>query len=372
MTKTKKNSEKKIKINLIFLIISIVMIVSAIIMKENLAIRTVLWITSVLLLTLNIGISNKLKKTVSLILMCIFFIISVIADGIIVITLKTIPIFSYNIISTEKSIVYNALGVRVWQCDKNNFKDIIVDPFNKKGYMCDAEDISAIDSNSFLNSVVTNYDDYKNNYVKITGKISKKTGQNYIEMRPYKASDITVNGYVEFADNITLRIIFNNNEPKLDEYDVYDEITIVGIVKNLEQESSKYVIYMYDNKVVSNINLNEYTITVTTEKKCSDELIPVYSNESINIYSRCLEEVIISYPDNNYELQNALSSNKITINELYENSDEIETYPEDERKIYRYDNYSVLVCDQTKSKDIIIGNKKMSFDDATCKLKVEQ
>lgn len=372
MAKRQNDKNKAFKMNIPIFIISIILIIGALFLQNTIALRPILWFIAIILIALNIGLSNKLKKSFVVIIILILLTISLILDGILVITLKIIPVFSYNIISTEKSIVYNGIGVRVWQCDKENYKDLIVDPFYKKGYMCGADDMSAIDSNSFLNSVVINYDDYKNNYVKIKGKISKKTGQNYIEMQPYKTSDITVNGYVEFADNITLRIIFNENEKLLDDYDVYDEITIIGIVKNLEQDSSKYVIYMYDGKVVSNINLNEYSITVTSEKKCSSEKILLHQSDTNNIYTNCIEEIIVSYPDNNYELATALSSNKITINEIYETADEVKTYDSDNRKLYKFDNYSVLVCDQTLSKDIIIGAKNMSFKDVECQPKVEQ
>ena len=38
----------------------------------------------------------------------------------------------------------------------------------------------------------------------------------------------------------------------------YDDITIVGVVKNLETSNNQTVIYMYEGKVVSNIDLNDY------------------------------------------------------------------------------------------------------------------
>ena len=99
--------------------------------------------------------------------------------------------------------------MRVWQCNEDDYDNIIVDPFYEKGYMCNANDIETVDINTFLNSVVQNHSEYKNNYVKIKGKISKKSGINSIEMRPYTETENKVNGYVEFANNITARVIFS-------------------------------------------------------------------------------------------------------------------------------------------------------------------
>lgn len=368
----KKESKKNNQISFISLTLSILLIAISIIIKKATVIRAILWILSIFLLTLNIVLSNKIKITKTIIIFLVLLISSFFIDGIIVYTFKKVPVFYYNTITSENSIVYNSIGVRVWQCDKNDFDNLIIDPFYEKGYMCNAEDITPIDSNSFLNSIVENHDDYYNKYVKITGKISKTSGQNYIEMRPYSTSEITVNGYVEFADNITLKIIFNTSEPSLDNYDIYDEITIVGVIKNLENSSSKYTVYMYDSKIVSSLDLDEHTITITSSKSCSTDQKLIYSNDKSNIYTYCIDEAIVSYPYNKYELPQALSSNKISIEELYSGSDDIIKNTENNSMIYRFEDYSILVCDQSLSKDIIIGHKKLSFEDVKCQSIVEE
>ena len=364
--------EKVINVNFIILVICIILLTTSIFINKSTPVRPILWILAIILLSFNLGMKNKFKVTNTIIFSIIFLLLSIIVDGIIVYTFKRIPIFSYNIISTEKTRVYHSIGMRVWQCDKDKYNNLIVDPFYKNGYMCSAEDITAIDSNSFLNSVVENHSEYRNNYVKIRGKISKKSGQNLIEMKPYSSSNNSINGYVEFADNITLRIIFNQAEPKLDDYDVYDEITVVGIIKNIENNSSKYTIYMYDSKVVSTINLNEYAITITSAKECLMEPLLIHSNDKNDIYTYCIDDAIVSYPDNKYELPQAISSNKISIEDIYSNSIKEEKHQENNSKIYRFDDYSVLVCDKEKSKDIYIANKSLKFEDIICKEKVEE
>ena len=364
MRRTTKEAKKNKKVSKNLIIISIILLIISLLIKKTMAIRTILYLLSLVVLV--IGIKYKRKKFKdAFFIFIVAFAAYIILDGIIVVTFKRIPIFSYNIITTGKTRVYNSIGVRVWQCDKDNYKDLVVDPFYNKGYICDVDEIDPIQSNSFLNSVIENYDEYKNTYVKITGKISKKNGQNSIEMQPYTTTDITVNGYVTFADNITLRILFKQSEPLLDQYDVYDEITVVGIIKNMEQSHNKYVVYMYDTKISSNINLNDYKITTVNSNKCtlSDA---IYSNEKNILYKYCLEDIIVSFgEDNQYELATALSSNKITIRDLYYGAKE-ETNEEDGTVIYRLDNYSLLICDSNKSNKIVIGNAKMKFSDINC------
>lgn len=361
----KKQIQKNKKISSILIGISIILMLVALCISKSTPIRTMIYLISLLVMTKGIKYKKKkIKESVLLIL--ILMVIYIVIDGIVVLTFKRIPIFSYNIVTTEKSRVYNSLGLRVWQCDKNDYKNVIVDTFYNKGYVCDADDIDPIPSNSFLNSVVENYDEYKNTYVKVVGKISKKNGQIMIEMQPYNTTDITINGYVTFADNITLRILFNQNEQKLDDYDIYDEITVVGIIKNMEQDHGKYVIYMYDTKISSSKNLNNYSLTAVTSNKCSlsDAL---YTSDKNIIYSYCLEDIVISFGgENQYELATALSSNKITVEGLYNGAKTKEENEEDESVIYRFDNYSVLVCDTNKSNKIIIGNSNLKFKNVDC------
>lgn len=370
MAKKKNNNNK---LNIFSLIISMILILVAIFLTDQGVVRPLLWIIGLIILSINIINSYNIKFSKIIIIFITLFLVSIIIDGIIVISLKRIPVFAYNIISTRNTIVYNGIGVRAWQCDKNNYNDIVIDLFYNKGYICDAEDIDAIDSNSFLNSVVENYHDYKNSYVKISGKISKKTGQNYIEMRPYEKTDVTLNGYVTFADNITLRILFNESSKELDNYDVYDEIVIVGIIKNLENENGKYIIYMYDSKVLSSVNLNNYTISATTESSCNTDKNIIYTNETNNIYTHCLENVIVTYPnDTKYELSYILSANKINVSQLHKNYLDKETSIVDNSIMYKFENYNLLVCDKKTSKDIIYGPKNMKFEDVTCDLTVEE
>lgn len=366
MTK-KHNNKQELSLNKPLLLVSIFLLLTSIYISKFTVIRLILWITSLIILAINIKKSYQYTTSKTLIIALISLLVSIILDGIIVYTFNKIPVFTYNIISTKDSTVYTSLGMRVWQCDKEDYKNLKVDPFYEKGYICNANNIETIDINTFLNSVVQNHSEYKNKYVKIKGKISKKSGLNSLEMRSYTKQDTQVNGYVEFADNITLKIIFKDDKISLDSYDIYDEITIVGMIKNMESEDNNHTIYMSNTELVSTINLEEHIITATKESKCNQEPLLIHSTTDYNLYNYCLKEIIVTYPDGQYELSSSLSSNKLTINEVYKNSNKVETSDKDDSKIYRFDDYSVLICDTKTSKDIFIGPKKLKFDNVKCK-----
>lgn len=359
-----KSVQKKETITKILISLSIIFIILIYIINNASFIRPLLWIISTILLTAAFRVNKKMHIIRLFIIFFCLFALSLALDGTIAALLKRIPAYSYNITTNNKTRVYNSLGVRVWQCDINK-EEYKVDVFYNKGYLCNAEDLSAIDSNSFLNSIVENYDDYHNQYVKIVGKVSKKNGHNYLEMQPYTESENKINGYVEFANNITLRAIFSPPEKELDNYDIYDEITIIGKVKNLDKSSNQYVIYMYETKVVSTISLSGYQINVVKEDTCSDKN-KIYSTDTNDIYTYCIKDIIVSYPDSHNELVDSLSSNKILIEDLYSDPNEVLSNEDDNSALYKMDNYNILVCDPEYSKDIIIGPPNLNFKSTKC------
>ena len=247
----KKNNSS----NYILLIIGIIVAIIPLLINKLTAVRLLLSLVGIFLVTISLE-RKKIRKII--ILFISFLIMSVFVDSIVSSIFARIPIYTYNITTTGNTRVYNSIGFRIWQCNIKNDKDLRVDAFYTKGYMCDAKNIEQIDSNSFLNSVVENYGEYQNTYVKIRGKISKKNSQNSIEMQPYEKKDLTINGYVNFADNITLKILFKNNNSELDLYDVYDEITVIGIVKNIEQNDEKFVVYLSESELVSEEKFDTY------------------------------------------------------------------------------------------------------------------
>lgn len=359
----KKKTQKK-KPNYILLIIALIIILTIYLINRLLFIRPLMWVVAVILITIFLNQFFKLSKKSALTLGILFFFVSIVLDGIIVTVFKRIPAYTYNVVSSGKVNIYYSPGLRVWQCNEKSYKNLVVDQFYNKGYMCDANDIVTIEVNSFLNSVVENYDDYGNKYVKISGKISKKNSQTSIEMRPYIEGEIKVNGYVEFSDSIVLKIFFEKADPELDNYDVYDDITVIGLVKNLEGKTGNYIIYMDNARILSTTNLTDFSISVTPEDKCGNKNL-LAANDQNRLYSYCLSEIFVSYEDTTSELVDTISSNKLDIQDIYSRYNKIET-DSDNNKMYRTGTYSVLVCNPSNSKDIIIGKKNMKFTDVTC------
>ena len=116
MNRTEKQKEK-FKLNNLLTLISIILIILSVLITRIIALRPILWILSILLLAINIKKNNNYKTSSVTILSILMLLSSIVIDGVIVVTFKTIPVFSYNIISTEKTRVYNSVGIRVWQCD---------------------------------------------------------------------------------------------------------------------------------------------------------------------------------------------------------------------------------------------------------------
>lgn len=357
--KSKKIKNEVLNIKIRMFSLSIICILISLVMNEFHVIRFVLMLFSILILTfMSIYIKQKQYKFIPVYIL-FYLILFILLDNVVVCAFNKIPIFSYNIITTENARVYNALGLRVWQCDKNDYKNIIVDPYYKNGYSCNAEQMDAIDSNAFLSSVLENYSEYKNNYVKIYGKISKKQGQTYIEMKSYDPNKINVNGYVEFADNIVLRIVFNKQEEVLDKYDVYDNIMVVGVIRNIDSNNNQHLIYMSDSKIVSIKNLKDYSISYTRENICNSEN-KIYKELS----SYCINNIYVTFEDGIYELQTALSANKITIKDLISNEENEENDNKD--KIYKQNGYTIIECNPKYSNKLIITHNEINKNEYKC------
>ena len=359
--------KRKKEYNFYLLIAGIILVLIPLLINKLTVIRLLLSLIGIIVITLFLKQKGKRKKIA---LFIALLLVSVIVDSIISATFIRIPIYTYNIITMGNTRVYNSVGYRIWQCDINSTKNMKVDAFYTKGYICDAKNIEQIDSNSFLNSVIENYDDYHNTYVKIRGKISKKNSQNSVEMQPYEQNDITINGYVNFADNIVLKIMFKKNISELDLYDIYDEITVIGIVKTLEHKDEKFVIYLSEAELISEENFDSYEIIVNKENECSKENSIVFSDGNKDLYTYCLDDITIKYGNNNYELSSALSSSKITLDSLFE-KEQSRAIDEEGNILYKFKEYNILECNPEKSKDVIIGPNTMELASTTCNLQEE-
>lgn len=363
-------AKKKKSFLIIYILIAAIILAIALLAPINNIIRLILSIVALIVLSIRKHKLLDKKRKYTPLYTLVYLIALILLDSICVVTFSKTPIFAINIIHNNDIKVYNAIGYKVWQCDTNKPNDLIVEPFYKKGYKCSVEEIENVSINELITSLNNNYEEYRNTFVKVTGKISKKDGQNYIEMQSYTESDDNINGYVTFQEAITLAIIFDDYDQKLDVYDIYDEITVIGKIKNMETKEDKRIIYMYESTLASDIELDEYTITASSNKKINGDKQLIYTTKDSNVYTYGIENIIVKFKDNlEYELPSVLSSKKLEINEIIKDATEIiidEKNQENKSKLYKFKTYNIVVCDQEKSKDIIITSPKLKLNDIKC------
>ena len=365
------NKPKKKELLLKYIIISIIILLIALLAPINNIIRLILTIISLIILSKRQHILLGKKKKLLPIYSLAYLIAIILLDSMCVVTFNKLPIYAINIINDNNMRVYNALGYQVWQCDKDKKDELIVKPFYNKGYLCSIAEIENVDINELITSLNNNYEEYRNTYVKVTGKISKKNGLNYIEMQAYKESEESLNGYVTFSETITLAILFDANVDELDVYDIYDEITVVGKIKNMDTTNDSRIIYMTESELVSNLKLDEYTVEVNSipKKNIKDEKTLIHQTKDNDIYIYGIKDFVVTFDNVEYELPAVLSSNKLDVDKLIKEATNIITDEKDQTnltKLYVLENYNIVICDSSKSKDIIFTSPKLGLDDVTC------
>jgi hypothetical protein len=202
--KKKKNAKIVTKSRIVALILTLL----AFLLPLHNIIKLLIIITALTLLTLETkSLLPKNKKKLLPLYTLLFLIVFILLDSIVVVTLHKIPVFTLSIVTKDRVRVHNALGYKVWQCNKYE-DELVIEPFYKKGYACDIEDIDNVNINDLITSLNNNFDEYKSTFIKVTGKISKKDGQNYIEMQAYQDNEDSMNGYVTFSEQLHYQFFF--------------------------------------------------------------------------------------------------------------------------------------------------------------------
>lgn len=355
--------EENSNLKWILIFVGIFLLLVSMVINYVTYLRIVLNIIGVIILVIATVLKTEIKPKFVILYFFLYLIIAILLDTVVVINFNRLPVYSYNIVTSKESRVLNALGYRVWDCKGKALK---VDRFYKLGYYCDASEMEAIDVNAFLSESSTDFDEYKNNYFKITGKISSKDGTSFLEMQPYHSNEITINGYVNFSDNITLRVIFNSSDESLTNYEVFDSVTVIGKIWHKKEENNKIVIYMEDSKIVEEETKNDYDLIASKAATCDNKRTLLYSGADYNLYSECLNNVIVKYDESNiYELSSLLSSGKLKITDILEKANEERMQENDDTKLYLYDEFNIIKCSESTGNDVIIG-EKIDFSNAHC------
>ena len=253
------------------------------------------------------------------------------------------PIFVFENKITDKISIYNSLFYRIYKCDN----EYVFDNDYEKSFACNTEEIQNINVNKLLNEPELSYKNYKHEFIKVTGKISKIIGNREIELKEYTELDKSINGHVNF--NEASKLIIKNVEMDSN-YKIYDYITIVGYLDTYDKDSNTLI--MIDGIVEDSDLYDNYNIQVILNSNCLDNPI-LYTK---NYYTKCLNNIYLDYGVDKYELSYALKDGKITFEELVKDADiEIDSMNE-ENKLYKLEKFKVLAC--SNKKNYLLSNEE--------------
>ena len=309
-------------------------------------------------------ISSKQRTYVSAIiyaLVCLLILYAV--DTTLVYTLKTKPIFSSKITSSDKFITYDSLIYRQFECNKKIYFDL----FYKKSDYCSFDLLEEKDINTLSSDIVNNFNKYRDKFYIIDAKISHKEGNDIIELKSYDKSEENINGNVIFNDNITYTSTLDTDN--IDKLKVYDNVKIVARIARLKKENDGYKIILKDSHIYKLNDYKNFKINVVDNKSCEKDKTEYVSNSDYNYYTSCLSNVYVVYDEDVYELSYVLKDEKINLKDLIKNYDDKEeiTEEDDDTTLYKFDKYNILVCN---SNNIIIGNKKLALDNNYCNITI--
>jgi len=338
------------------LIIGIILLVIALLMNRFNIIRVVLCLISIILLTYSNQIERNNKKVFIPLFIIFFFFFIISLDYLCVCTLKRTPIFSYSVVKSESGNVYNAFGYRVWYCGDKTFK---VDPLYRVGYYCNVKYETSENINNVLSNVINNFEQYEGTYVKIIGRVSKVVDDKTFYMESY----IDDNGDIKFDETNKLYVEFNNSSKDVANLVSGSIISVSGKIDRLKDND----VYMIDSSII-NENLSDSKIITESDNGTCEYGKEYWFKTSDNTYYKsCVKEVNMSINNYIYNLEKALQNNLITLDEIKNEANAYITQDKDNSIMYVYDYFKILVCDESNSNDVIIGQSTMEFSDGYCK-----
>ena len=344
------------KKSLIFLILGLIMLILPFCFNVYSVFRLLCLAFSIILITLSLAFS-KFKNIFLIILLPLILLgLSYALDTFLFYQFNRIPIFVYEIKSSEKVSVYNSFFYRIYNCNK----ELVLDYGYNKSYVCSKDNIDVIDINEFLKNPSESYKKYKNKFVKISGKISRINGNENIELGSYTFTEESLNGYVNFNTNYAVEISISED---LSNYRIYDDLTVIGLVSKYDDSNQKYYIYLDDVLLIPSKNYEKYSYEIENTK--SKELVSLVSEQNIYLYG--IKKFNIRYSNNYlYELSYLITDSRITIDNLINNVAAENLKNENEElvaKKYELEYYNLLVCENSKK---IIANKDFDLDIDLC------
>lgn len=323
---------------LIFLILGILFIIIPMFLNIYSIYKLFSLCLGIILIDISIFFNKKKNIFTMIYLPILLIIITYGIDYLKTYTLNISPIYVLENKINNKISIYNSLFYRIYKCDK----EYVFDNNFKKDFVCESSMLDNIDINKLLSEPDESYKKYHNDFIKVTGKISKINGVSSIELKEYSATD-SLNGYVKFND--TKKLTVNIKNLNITKYKIYDYITVVGLLKDYNNNE----LVLTNAKIEEQDLYKDYDIQVLETKTCNKEL----KEYTDNIYTYCLDNIYLNYKIDKYELSYAIKDKKITLEDLIK---DIEPLVEENNKLYKLDKFNVLVCQNNKN--ILINNKE--------------
>lgn len=336
--------------------IGIILLLIALVLNNLGLLRAMLAILSIIILTYSFQLERNNKKVFIPLFIILFTFFVIALDFLVVSAFKKTPIMSYSIVSTSSGTVYNALGYRVWSCKDKTFK---VDPLYKLGYYCEKESMTAESINNVLTTIVNNFEDYQDNYVKIVGRVTKVIDDKSFYMEMYKEND----NLVSFDTTYRLYVEFNYSDSSILSLNDTKLVTVIG---KISKKDGNYV-YMIDSSYTSEItHQGDVSFDAESNIYCEyDKELWFQTSDNI-FYKSCIDDVNISINNAKYNLQYVLKNNFLTLEQIKNEALGFESQSKDNSIMYNFKDFKILVCDPNSSKDVIVGRLTMDFSDGYC------
>lgn len=301
----------------------------------------------------------KKKRNIFLVILIpvLLFTMSYGVDVLLAFKLKYVPIYSYVIKSSDKMKTYNSFFYRVYDCNNN----LNLDYGYRSSYVCNNELLDIISINKFLQDPKDSFNEYKNKFVRIHGKISGISGNESIELAAYTKSEEVLNGYVNFNLDYTLNIKTTDD---LSKYRIYDYIDVIGRVDLLKDNT----ITLIDTKLISSDIYNDYSFEIVNNNEL--KLSNLIKEKGYYYYG--INSLNVKYDqDNIYELSYVLQDEKLTFDDLVDDMDfKIISNKDEEEvaKVYNLEKFNVIECSNNKK---IVANKNNKVNSDICELVIE-
>lgn len=334
------------------LIIGILLCIAPYCVNTYTMFRLIVISIGMILLIISYAIYEKKHLLLLLILPLLLVACTYTIDHILVSKLKRIPIYAYQIKSSDAVRTYNSFAYRVFDCDGTTTFDYGY----KKNFLCEASTLEAMSVNDFLKEATENIKKYEEKFIKVKGKISKISGRDTIELSLYEEEINGLNGHVKFDASSILRI---KTDADLSDLRIYDEFSVIGRVESKRQEKDSTIINLVDTLLLPNKDYKEYEFKVIEN---NNQGLKDYVKDK-NIFLYGLDNIYVIYKNYaKYELSYAITDTRIIVDDLIKEKEPkiIKNELEEEiAQIYELEDFNIFKYDNK----IILASKKSTFND---------